>query len=283
MNAASSCLRAPTPPAPGADREPLRIDAVRDLPALPAAVLELLDLLGRDDVETGTLAAKIALDQALSAKTLRLANSSFYGMPRHVASIADATSVLGLRTVRVVVTTAALTSSFTPPACEGFDFGAYWRHAVSVAVGAKLVAAAIGEDAEAAFTAGLLHDIGQLVLASGFPERFAQVLAHQAGNGTELRDAEHALLGLDHAAVGALVAEHWHFPNAIVDAIGAHHAPPARAAGTTLIHVVRAADDLVHVLERGAAQGAALPPECVEGWTGLGLTGAGWERLLAET
>ncbi|MEQ1683188.1 MAG: HDOD domain-containing protein [Burkholderiaceae bacterium] len=266
-------------PSPG---EALQISAVRDLPALPAAVLELLDMLGRDDVETGALVAKISLDQALTAKTLRLANSSFYGVPRHVASVSEATAVLGLRTVRSVVTAAALTGSFKPPVCAGFDFMAFWRHAVSTAVSARLVAAELGGDTEAAFTAGLLHDIGQLVLASSFPERFAQVLAHRAAAGVELRDAEQALLGTNHASVGTMVAEHWRFPEQIVDAIGLHHTPPAGGSSGELARIVHVADALVRSLEQGDG-GEAVPSACAAIWAGMGLPAEAWAQILTET
>jgi putative nucleotidyltransferase with HDIG domain len=266
-------------PRPG---KALQISAVRDLPALPAAVLELLDMLGRDDVETGALVAKISLDQALTAKTLRLANSSFYGVPRHVASVSEATAVLGLRTVRTVVTAAALTGSLKPPVCTGFDFMAFWRHAVSTAVCARLVAAELGGDTEAAFTAGLLHDIGQLVLASSFPERFAQVLAHCAVAGVELRDAEQALLGTNHASVGTMVAEHWRFPEQIVDAIGLHHTPPAGGSSGELARIVNVADALVRSLEQGDG-GDAVPSACAAIWAGMGLPAYAWAKILTET
>jgi putative nucleotidyltransferase with HDIG domain len=233
---------------------------VRDLPPLPAVVLELLDMLGREEVETHALATKISHDQALTAKTLRLANSSFYGVSRHVTSVTDATSVLGLRTVRTVITAAALTGNFKAPVCEGFDFAAFWRHAVSSAASAKLLASAVGLDAEAAFTAGLLHDIGQLVLASAYSERFAQVLAFRSCEGVELREAEQALLGTDHAAVGALVAEAWHFPSQIVTAIRNHHSVSPDTEDNLLAATVRMAGRLAEALEHktGSAQSLAL-------------------------
>ena len=282
------------PPAQPGGGVPIEISLVRDLPALPAAVFELLELLGRDDVGTPALVAKISLDQALTAKTLRLANSSFYGMPRHVGSVSDATAVLGLRTVRVVLTAAALHGSFKPPECAGFDFMAFWRHAVSTAVCARLIASEIGADAEAAFTAGLLHDIGELILASSHPERFAQVLAQQAQSAAPLREIETALLGIDHAQVGARVAEHWRFPKPIVDAILDHHAPPAAADAFALVRIVHVADLLARALAAACAA-AGAPPHTPAGplapldphapghaaWLALGLSCDAWGRLGA--
>ena len=276
-------------------REPLEISLVRDLPALPAAVFELLEMLGRDDVDSSALVAKISLDQALTAKTLRLANSSFYGMPRHVASVSDATAVLGLRTVRVVLTAAALHGNFKPPECAGFDFMAFWRHAVGTAVSARLIAAELGADAETAFTAGLLHDIGKLILASSHAERYAEVLAQHAHSDAALREIEAARLGIDHAQVGARVAEHWRFPKPIVDAIADHHAPPVAADALALVRIVHVADLLARAL---AGRSAAPAPAAAAGadplapldprsaghaaWLALGLSCDAWGRIGAD-
>ena len=284
----------PTPPsaAPHAPHAPagstpkpdaLTLATVRDLPALPAAVLELLRLVRREDVEMTTLAAKISHDQALTAKTLRLANSSFYGVPRHVTSVNDATVVLGMRTVRTLVTAAALAGSFKPPACEGFDFPGFWQHSVSAAVSAKLIAAAIGCDGETAFTAALLHDVGQLVLATGFSARFAQVLALRSESEVALIDAEQAMLGIDHATLGALLAERWHFPREIVEAIGHHHAPPKLTNAAGLVHIVFVAGTLAHLLGLGERSAQAMPAACNEVWTGMGLCAASWDEIAKKT
>ena len=261
----------------------LALAAMRDLPALPAAVLELLRLVRREDIEMTTLAAKISYDQALTAKTLRLANSSFYGVPRHVTSVSDATAVLGMRTVRTLVTAAALAGSFKPPACEGFDFPGFWQHSVSAAVSAKLVATAIGCDGETAFTAALLHDVGQLVLATGFPVRFAQVLALRSASEVALIDAEKALLGIDHATLGALLAERWHFPREIVEAISHHHAPPKLGDTAGLVHIVYVAGTMAHLLGLGERSAQAMPAACNEVWTGLGLSADSWDEIAAKT
>jgi putative nucleotidyltransferase with HDIG domain len=259
-------------------RPPVRISPARDLPALPAAVLELLDLFARDAIGGQALAVRIASDPALSAKTLRLANSSFYGLARQVSSLGEAVAVLGLRTMRSVVTMAALTSGVARPVCEGFDFPTFWRHAIAVAVSAKLIAVEIGADSEAAFTAGLLHDMGRLVMASGHPLLYAQVLAHGDGRGRALAEREHEVFGIDHSQAGALVAEHWRFPSAIVDAIGGHH-PLGWAQGAPgLTDLVGLADELVHSME----ECTTLPPECQQAWQDLGLAPQAIPSLLGE-
>jgi putative nucleotidyltransferase with HDIG domain len=294
MNALTTSPKRPTCPATAArasaapDSSPpapdeLALATMRDLPALPAAVLDLLRLARRDDIETSTLAAKISHDPALTAKILRLANSSFYGVPRHVTSVSDATVVLGLRTVRTLVTTAALAGSFNPPTCEGFDFPGFWQHAISAAVSAKLIAAAIGSDGETAFTAALLHDVGQLVLATGFPAQFAQVLALRSASEIDACDAEQARLGIDHATLGALLAERWHFPREIVEAIGHHHAPPKIGDATKLVHIVYVAGTLAHLLGLGERSAQAMPAACNEVWTGMDLSADFWDAVAEQT
>jgi putative nucleotidyltransferase with HDIG domain len=279
--APARALRAPASPPPAPDE--LVLATMRDLPVLPAAVLELLRLVRRDDIDTTSLAAKISYDPGLTAKTLRLANSSFYGVPRHVTSVSDATVVLGLRTVRTLVTAAALAGSFKAPACQGFDFPGFWQHALSAAVSAKLVAATIGFDGETAFTAALLHDVGQLVLATSFPAQFAQVLAQRSASEIEARDAERARLGIDHATLGALLAERWHFPREIVEAISHHHAPPKIDNAAKLVHIVYVAGTLAHLLGLGERSAQAMPDECNEIWTGMDLPTSLWDEIAAQT
>ncbi len=256
---------------------------VRELPALPAVVLELIELLGRDTVASDLLADKISHDQALTAKTLRLANSSFYGMPRKVGRVSEAISVLGLRTVRTVVTAAAVTGSFSPPRCEGFDFKAFWRHAIGTAVCARLLAAELKLDPEAAFTAGLLHDLGHLVLASCFSEQFAAVLRHQTERDVPCVDAERALLGMDHAAVGGLMAEHWRFSPTVVEAIRQHHTPDTAGAGAHLCGLVHVADNIAHALDLAHAEGDAVPVLSTAAWMQVGLDNPRCRRVFEQT
>ena len=261
----------------------LVLSTMRDLPALPAAVFELLHLVRLDHVNTRTLATKLSYDQALTAKILRLANSSFYGVPRGVTSVTDATTVLGMRTMRTLVTTAALAGSFKAPACDGFDFPGFWHHAISAAVSARIIAAAIGADGETAFTAALLHDVGQLVFATNFPARFAQVLALQSSSEIALIEAERSLLGTDHAALGALLAERWHFPRGIVEAIGQHHAPPKLGNAAGLVHIVYVAGTLAHLVGLGQLDASAMPAACNEVWSGMDLSMQFWNEVAVQT
>ncbi len=258
---------------------PVTVAWARDLPALPAAVMELMAMLGRDDLDPAELSAKLSVDMALTAKILRLANSSFYGLRREVTSVADAVALLGLRMVKGLVTAAALGAALKPPACEGFDFATFWRNGVARAVGAQMLGFAVDADPQAAFTTGLLFRVGQIVLAAQFPERYAEVLAVTAATGSPLVQIERDLLGIDHAQVGARVVEHWRFPPSMSTAIGALDGPLAAGALPTLGQIVSAADRLVEAAAAGADPAGAAGGGA---WATLGVTPEFWAATAAD-
>ena len=244
---------------------------IKELPALPEVVNDLITAMEREDLGIDEFASKLSRDQALVAKTLRLANSSFYGMPRQVAAVQDAIMVLGVRTVRSVVLAASVTSSFKREQCPGFAFDAFWRHSLGTALCAKALAQRTELSDDIAFTIGLIHDIGRLALVVSTGEQYAQVLKHRADHDCLLLESEQAILGTDHCAIGRQVAEHWRFAPQIVDAVANHHEPPdsplASMAG--LVHV---ADNLAHALDLNHDPDEMVPPLSLSAWSALGLS-----------
>lgn len=256
--------------------------SVRELPALPQALTELLTALQREDVAVEQLALKIAHDQALTAKTLRLANCSFYGVAGRVHSIRDAVNVLGLRALSSAITAAAVAGSFARTHCEGFDLDAYWRHCSATALCAQAIAQTQRVDEAEAFTAALLHDIGHLALASRFPEAQTQALRLRAERDCQPSEAERELFGTDHAELGALIAEHWHFAPAIVDAIRHHHAPQD-ADTANLVDVVHAADNIAHALDLCGLHDELVPALSLAAWQRLELSPEQCRQIFVRT
>lgn len=245
--------------------------SVRDLPALPAVVMELIQSIGDANANAELLATKISHDQALAAKTLRLANSSFYGLSRRVTSISEATTILGLRTLRSIATAAGLVSGFSDAACKGFHFDAFWRHAIGTALCARSLAQALRLDEDAAFTLGLMHDIGRLVLVSRYPQRYAAALAYRGEVDCVVSDAERFVFGTDHAVVGAMVVERWHFAPSVVAAIAGHHDPQA-GAQKSLVDLLHVADNMAHALDLSHLEDDMVPPLSMAAWSRLALT-----------
>ncbi len=257
------------------------IAALRDLPPLPSVVLDLITSLGHEELGASQYAAKISRDQALAAKTLRLANSSFYGRGRQVRSVSEAITVLGLRTVRCVVTAAGMAGSFRHH--PTFDHDTFWRHSIGSALCAQALAGELGrDDGDLAFTVGLLHDIGRLALASAFASAYAEVEQWRRDKDCPGVDAERAVLGIDHAEVGGLIALQWNFAPAIVDAIRQHHAPPD-AAEVTLTGIAHVADAVAHALGLAGDADEAVPALVLPVWAACRLDDAACMRLFAHT
>ncbi len=255
------------------------VRTIRDLPSLPAVVVELLSSMEQEDIDTHILANKISLDQSLTAKTLRLANSSFYGMSSKVTTIHQAISVLGFHSIRTLVTACSLTGSFSPTAIEVFDFKAFWRQSVATAVIAKLLAVRYKINPETAFTAGLLHDIGMLVLATRFPQDYAQVQAQRRADDCYIIEAEQKVFGLNHASVGSALAAHWKFPLAIQKAVEQHHDEHGPTVNLPL--VVHAANTLAHALDLCGTHDDLAPPMSEAVWHALALSEQDAKTLFA--
>lgn len=281
MSAAATAV-APT----GTLSEAQVLDSVRELPALPAVVMELIHSMGDEGLGVEQIGARLGRDQGLAARTLRLANSPFYGMPRRVSSVTQAATLLGLHTVRSLALSAGMVGSLGAPACKGFDFAAFWRHSIGTALCAAALARALQEDEGLAFTVGLLHDIGCLALASGFGELYAEVLQYQKAQDCPVQQAEQALLGIDHTTVGALLARHWRFAPTVVEAIASHHAPQpadagpaagpaATAAAVTAVariaDIAHVADNMAHALDLSGLEADLVPPLSMPAWCRLAL------------
>lgn len=257
-----------------------------ELPALPQAVMEVLAILRRENASAADCAERIARDQAMTVRTLRLANSAFYGMPGRVATIHDAVHMLGRRTLGALLTTAAVSAQFGRCRCPGFDFQAFWRHALGTAIAAQSLARELASDDDLAFTAGLLHDVGRLALATYFPAELGAALAKARADDAPLLVAERSVLGIDHTQVGAMIAARWHFPAAVAEAISAHHAPPAPAGPAThasLTDLVHVADAIAHALDLSGADDEMVPDIETSAWARLALSPMQCLRVFERT
>jgi putative nucleotidyltransferase with HDIG domain len=265
---------------------PLSLDDVvgklQDLPSLPAVVMELLTSIDQEDVDISVLARKVSHDQALTAKTLRLANSSTYGLQVKVTTIQQAITFLGFQTTRNLITAAAVTGCFSAGQCAGFDDKAFWRHSIATAACARVLARRMRFNQDYAFTAGLLHDIGRLVLVSTYPAQYAEVLAWRSAHDCELIEAERAVLGIDHVMAGVALAERWNFSETMRLGIAWHHEPERAGAGflATIIHVANA---IVHALDIAGEDDDLVPPVSPVAWSALGLNEEAYLHVFRET
>ena len=148
-------------------------DHIGQLPTVPSVVQELIASFDRDDIDVASLATKVSKDQVISAKVLRLANTAHFGSPRQISSIEDAVIVLGFDKLRTLVIASGIAGMAIP--IPEFDKVHYWRYSLNVANTAKLLAKMARHNGEVAFTAGLLHSIGQLLIHIAAPADAAAV------------------------------------------------------------------------------------------------------------
>lgn len=197
------------------------------LPNIPKIVQELIDTFNQEDVNIEEIADKIAMDPVLTAKVLRLANSAHYGVSKSIATTHDASVLLGLATLRTLVLASGITGAMQTP--EGFDRKAFWRNNFAVAALAKWMAKYTNINPETAFTAGMLHSIGELLILLLLPSEAKKIESAVAAGG-RLNEIEQSMLGFNYADVGTELTERWRFPEEIINGIAGHTAPLSQEA-----------------------------------------------------
>ncbi|MCP5268012.1 MAG: HDOD domain-containing protein [Zoogloeaceae bacterium] len=218
------------------------------LPTLPQVVRHILESINDDSANTDRLVRHINTDPAIVGRLLGAANSSAFGLASPVDSTRQAILVLGLSGVRTITLATALIKHFSS-SNTGLDAPQFWRHSLGVATCAQVIARHFDCNPEAAFSAGLLHDIGQLLMSTVAPEHFSQVRA-RVQDGESITHAEMAIFNYDHAMVGGKLARQWRLPEDIICGIHGHHDPDSGIDGEIgdLIHV---AEVLSHALDLG--------------------------------
>ncbi|WP_428562573.1 MAG: HDOD domain-containing protein [Solidesulfovibrio sp. DCME] len=222
------------------------------LPTVPRLYAALLEALSREEPSMREVAGLIAQDVGMSAGILKLVNSAFFGLRTHVASPAHAVNLLGLEIVKALVLGIGLFDRFDKEAFRDFDLEKLWGHSFGTARLARVIAeleeGSAGER-EHCYIAGLLHDVGKLVMATNFPQAYREVIAAcQAGQGTIL-DMEQQVFGASHAEVGAYLLGLWGVEDPVVQAVYLHHEPGRdRRAGFSPLLAVHVANRLEHEL-----------------------------------
>ena len=254
------------------------VRARKNLPTIPTVLARILQLADAENTSGKELIAVVEHDQALTGKMLRLANSAFFGQSRRVATIPRAVVLLGFSTVRNLALGVKVWDTLgTGIARDRLE--ELWAHAVAVGVAAKTLTARLRVgDPDEAFTAGVLHDVGRLILAMRFRDDYWQCVGG-AGESEAVERKEAAGLGVDHAEVGGWILEAWSLPPTIVEAVRAHHAADARPGVPGLLAV---ADRLVAWTDLATgvmdSQATALLDRSRE----HGVTPAVWDDVLRQ-
>ena len=243
------------------------------LPSLPEVVNYLMRSLSDEHADVDTLSHHINSDPAIVARLLAAANSVASGLSTRIFSSKQAFLVLGVDRIVSIILASALTYRYDFRSPD-FDVRPLWRHSLGVATCARVLAEQTGFNTEMAFTCGLLHDIGQLLMFTASPTNYVQALSLRRQENISLIAAEKSVFGYDHAAAGRTLALAWNLPAEIADVIAAHHEPDDSASEMgNLIHV---SEILSHALDLGEQPYNRVPDLSELACAQLGLS---WPRI----
>ena len=210
------------------------VSGMQTLPSLPTLYREVMQELQSPDASIEKIGQIISKDLGMLTKMLQVVNSPFYGLPRRISSATQAVALLGLETIKSLVLSMKVFSQFESSAQTFFSLDILWNHGMITGRYARMIAKGQGtetRDMEDAFTAGLLHDVGLLVLATNVPDQYTETLALM-NQGIAETEAERQVLGATHAEVGGYLLGTWGLSDPIVEAVAFHH-DPGRSAGHT--------------------------------------------------
>lgn len=223
---------------------------MRSLPSFPTLYIELMKEIESPNSSIHCIARLIAKDPAILAKVLQVANSAAIGLAERVSDPAEAVQYLGMRTVRSLALSAQVYQSFAPGRLKSFSADALWGHLMNCGELARQILRkerAQASDLEDAFTAGMLHDMGKLMLADGLPEEFGEAIALAKDTKMPLSKAEQQVFGATHAGLAAYLLGLWGLPVEIVEAVAFHDAPEKsdlkKVSALTAVHVANALCD----------------------------------------
>jgi HD-like signal output (HDOD) protein len=267
------------------------VAGIQTLPSLPTLYLEVVEAVQAPDSSLEQVGKIIEQDMGMTAKILQLVNSAFFGLRRQVSGPVEAVGLLGLDTIQALILSIQVFANFDQAEMGSLSIDALWSHSMAVSALAKRIAKAENckrKVIDDAFMAGLLHDVGKLVLAANLPQDYDQALALAQAEGMAEWEAERATLGATHAEVGAYLLGLWGLPEPMVEALAFHHCPSACPHHTfgplTAVHVANA------LMREDDAADATEPSVRVDGEylaaLGLGDRLARWredyQSILAE-
>jgi len=234
-------------------------ESIIGLPTLPTVVSKMIELVDNPRTSASALSRLISTDQALTARLLKLANSAYYGFPREISTVNMAIVVLGFNTVKDMGLSLSVFDTFkNQEPTPLFDISRFWEHSIACGIASRMIAHNCrSRFAGEAFVAGLLHDIGKVILNQYFHKEFVSIMEN-VSKGATLEEAEDSVIGVRHSQIGAWLADKWNLPRLISEAIEFHHEPWDSRSEPLFVAIICIANHLCHLNGLGHS-GRATP------------------------
>lgn len=246
----------------GLDKISILISKINSIPTLPTVACEVINITANPYSTADDLTKVIAPDISLTTKLLKMANSPFFGAIRRVTSLQHAITVLGFKEVRNLVISAVVFESFMKiEKKEKYDIGKFWEHSFICGLAAKVIATELKSAANEFFVAGLIHDIGKLVVYITLPHEFFKLV--ETVKSLEWKfmafESEKSIIGMTHDEVGMRLLKKWMFPESLLSAVGFHHRLQEADQKSLFPVVVNIADIFAHLYEMKTGAGGDDP------------------------
>ncbi|MGO9200700.1 MAG: HDOD domain-containing protein [Limisphaerales bacterium] len=248
------------------------VNGIPSLGSYARVMAEIETLLNEPHSTLADLGDVIEKDPDLTARLLKLGNSSFFGFPHRLETVSEAVSVIGIQQVQELILASSVVELFDGIGADLADMESFWKHSLACGIGARCLAIARQmPKAEKFFVAGLLHDLGRLVLFSRAPDQVVEIFRLYQSRRMLLRQAEISILGFDHALIGETLMRSWQYPANLATAVAYHHSPMSAEIYQLESSIVHLADFLVHAMQMGHSGERFVPPLNQKAWERVGL------------
>ena len=248
------------------------VTSVLKVAALPAVAMKFSEAIRDPLTSNNDLENIISEDSALASKVLMLSNSALYNFPSKIDTISKAITIVGHKQLNELILSCSIVEMFKDIPQDVINMDMFWRHNIAVATTARILASYRREqNIEKFFTAGLLHDIGKLILFVEAPQYATEVIKQHAENNELMHKVEKNVMGFDHAKLGAMLLKKWKLPDDVVSSVYYHHMPSVclgDIVGPSIVHI---ADIISHSLQFGSSGERFVPTLNEKAWKALDL------------